>query len=159
MLKILIKILIPLSVLWIAFFRFTNNIYNFLIVIFLCILGALYYVSEDVVTEKMVKKASGENVFFSVKAGYITKKNAETFQRGRLVITQDSVCFYKRFKDIGGCLLLYSCPVEEVVSYSLGKVDEYHTGVILKLQNGEEVLFSSRQIDKKESELKKALNW
>lgn len=64
MLKIFIRIAIPICVLWVAFFRFSNNLYNLLIVLALCGLGILYYVSEDVVTEKMIKKATGESSFF-----------------------------------------------------------------------------------------------
>ena len=159
MLKIFIRIAIPICVLWVAFFRFSNNLYNLLIVLALCGLGILYYVSEDVVTERMIKKATGESSFFSVKAGYITQKNATTFSKGRLVITPTEIRFYKRLKDIGGCLLLYSCFTKEVESYNLGKVDEFHNGVSFTLVSKEEVLFSSNEIKKQEKGLKKALNW
>ena len=67
--------------------------------------------------------------------------------------------FYKRLKDIGGCLLLYSCFTKEVESYNLGKVDEFHNGVSFTLVSKEEVLFSSNEIKKQEKGLKKALNW
>ncbi len=159
MLKILVRIAIPLCVLWIAFFRFTNNLYNIILVAILLLLGVAYYVMEDVVTEGMVKKATGEDFFFSFKGGYIKQSNATTFSKGRIVVTPTEIRFYKRNKDIGGCLLLYSCFVNELKSYSLGKVDEFHTGITFTLNSDEEVLFASKEIVKKEAELKKVLGW
>jgi hypothetical protein len=159
MLKILIRIAIPLCVLWIAFFRFANNLYNILIVALLVLLGFLYYVTEDVVTEKMVEKATGEKGFFSVKGGYIADKKATQFSKGRLVITSSEIRFYKRAAGSGGCALLYSVSVPELASFSLGKVDEFHNGIVFTLKSGAEVLFSSKEIASKEAEVKKALAW
>ncbi len=158
MLKVLVRIAIPVCVLLIAFFRFTNNLYNFLLIALLVLLAALYYVMEDVVTKGMVKKATGEECF-SFSGGYIKKANDTTFIKGRIVVTENEIRFYKRAKDIGGCQLMYSCFTSEIKSYTLGKVDEAHDGITFLLNSGESVLFSSRSIGKQESELKKALGW
>lgn len=158
MLKILVRIAIPVCVLFLAFFRFSNNLYNALIIALLIILAILYYMMEDVVTKGMIKKATGEECF-SFAAGYIKKANDTTFTKGRVAVTPNEIRFYKRAKDIGGCQLLYSCFTSEVKSYTIGKVDEFHNGVSFILNSDETVLFSSSAIAKQESALKKALGW
>ena len=119
--------------------------------------GALFYLMTAYISEKMVRKALKDDKAFTVKAGLI--REAEMLS-GILSISNGMVMYHVRKSDMGGVKLVWSADVSQIETYSMGKVDEYHWGVSLKL-SGEESprLFSSKKIGSMEADFRKALGW
>lgn len=119
--------------------------------------GALFYIMTAFISEKMVKKALGDGDAFTVKAGMI--KETEMVA-GVLSVSNGMLMFHIRKSDLGGVKLTWSAEISTVESYSMGKIDEYHMGVSIKLVGEESPrLFSSKKIGGMEGDFRKALGW
>ena len=119
--------------------------------------GALFYIMTAYISEKMVKKGIGDDSAFTVKAGQI--RDTEMVA-GVLSISNGMLMFHVRKSDMGGVKPTWSAEVSSIESYSMGKVDEYHMGVSIKLEGEESPrLFSSKKIGGMEAEFRKALGW
>lgn len=119
--------------------------------------GALFYLMTAFISEKMVRKAIGDDDAFTSRAGMVRETELLT---GVLSISNGMVMYHVRKSDMGGVKLVWSADVSQVESYSMGKIDEYHNGVSIKL-HGEDAprLFSSKGIGAREAEFRKALGW
>lgn len=159
MLKRFVQLAIPVVLLVIIFGKIENRIIYWSLFLLIFVLIYLFHIMEDVVSAKMIEKTLGTKEFWSIEAGYIvTQKNNAILQKGRLVVYEGQMMFYKRGKDIGGVSLLYSLPVDTIEGYTLEKVDEFHPGVRLATSNGD-VCFTSSKIAKEEAAFRESLGW
>ena len=119
--------------------------------------GALFYVMTAFISDRMVRKGLGDDSAFTVKAGMIRETEMVA---GVLSVSNGMLMFHVRKSDLGGVKLSWSAEVSSIESYSMGKVDEYHMGVSIKLEGEESPrLFSSKRIGASEAEFRKALGW
>ncbi|MDY5932226.1 MAG: hypothetical protein SPJ34_09400 [Candidatus Ornithospirochaeta sp.] len=153
---VLLVILIVFGV-FVFFAAFRGVIYWPLLPL-LAALVALYYVFSSVVTEKMIRKTGAEGSLFSFPASMIVKEGTE-LEPGRLCVMHGDIVFYRRRSAFGKIAVSWSCLSGQIDSYTLGKVDEYHDGILLVLKGGEEARFTSKRIGKMEEELRHALGW
>lgn len=112
----------------------------------LAVLAALYYVTTSVVTSGMVNRKEGKKRI-SYRAGLVDKSNLIP---GRLEFDEEKIVFYKRRGDLGGVEESFRIPCSELVSYSIGKINEYHSGIKLSIKDGE-YLIKCRDILKNEA--------
>lgn len=159
MIRILVRIAIPLLFLVIIFVPIENQILYWSQFLVLALLVYIFYLSEDKVSVKLVEKETGESGFFSIPVGIISSKNDGVLQKGLLVVTDKSIRFFKKGKSFNSCVLEITIPTKKIASYSFEKVDDFHQGVTFILDNDSEQKFTSRKISKYDAELTKALGW
>lgn len=160
MIKKLVMISIPLLLLVIVFVRIQNQVIYWSLFVLLFLLVYIFHVLEDVVPLKDVQKKLGSTDFWSLKCGYIvTKGEKAELLKGLLVIYSGQILFYRRAKASGGAELIYSFDSESISSYEMGKVDDFHQGVVFTLSGGDEVKFTSKKLPSEEKAVRKALGW
>lgn len=126
----------------------------------LFVLAYVFHVMNDVVPVKDVEAALGTKDFFSIKCGMV-KVNGDKAElvKGLLVIFSQTVLFYTREKASGGAALMQTFSADQVDTYTLHKVDDFHQGVTFTLQGGDEVKFTSKHFQEREEEMRTALGW
>lgn len=125
----------------------------------LLVLIVVYYVITSVVTRKMVEKARGDSSFFFQRCSMIVKDGTELLG-GALAVTETEIVFYSRKAEKGGVKPSWSCFVQAIEGYTIGKVDTHHPGLSLSVSGeSKPVLFTSRDFGKKEKDFRKALGW
>ncbi len=95
-----------------------------LLVMIVC--AALYYITTSVLTKGMVEKKEGSKDIVSYRAGLVSGNNLVP---GRLVLSDGRIAFYRRKGDLGGAVEVFSVKSEDLASYSIGKINEYHSGI------------------------------
>lgn len=120
--------------------------------------GFVYYMTTSFITVKMVSKALGKDADFSLRAGMISK-DGKNIQSGVFSVSDSTLLFHKRKGDFGGAEVIWSLDALSLGSYSIGKVDERHSGLLVKANGNEEVKFTSRKFLSMEGEFRKALGW
>ena len=102
------------------------------------------------------------DIRFSIFAGKVPPMTSEDLVRGRLVVTGDHITLYQRLvrssttdrvKDV------WTIPIEQVESFSIGRVIGIRNGLILKLSEGQEARFAIFSMKRKKDELTQALGW
>lgn len=127
--------------------------------VLLAVSGFLFYVMTALVTEKMVKSSLKDGNAFCVRAGLV-KTGGKELLSGILSVSSGMLMYHVRKGDLGGVRLVWSADVQTLEEYSIGKIDEYHSGIRLKLKGEDsEYLFSSRKIASMEKEFRAALGW
>lgn len=140
------------------FAAFKGLVYIFLIPIILVLL-VLWIIATILVTKKMIAKNRGNDDFFFSSASMISDTETELIN-GALAVTKDEIVFYKRKGYLGGVVILWSCFVSQINSYSFGKVDDKHNGITINLNNSSEPKrFASLSIGKKEEGFRKTIGW
>lgn len=140
------------------FAAFKGLIYVFLIPVILALL-VLWVIATVLVTKRMIAKNRGNEDFFYSTASMISENETELIN-GALAVSKDEIVFYKRKGYLGGVVILWSCFVSQISSYSFGKVDDKHNGITLSLNNSSEPKrFASLSIGKKEEEFRKTIGW
>ncbi len=120
----------------------------------MALLVLIYYLST-LVTRKMVEKAMGGKCYYA-RCSRISEDDAELLP-GALAVTDKEAVFYIR-KDLRSLKPIWSCSAHEIESYEMKKVDDHHSGLVLKV-SGEELRFASSSISKSEAELRSYLGW
>ena len=78
---------------------------------------------------------------------------------GAFVVTKTDILFYKRKSAFGGVSVIYSASVSALEEYTIGKVDDIHSGIILHFKGDEEVKIGAANLYKHEAEFKKMIGW
>ncbi len=158
--KKLVLFLMPVMLFIIVFIPIKNNfVYWSLYLVLFALFFAFYYL-DSVVKDKDIKAYLNATDYWSVKAGYIKiNGNNSDIINGRLVIYKNIVYFFKRSGGKEKVILLKNFPVSDIATYTINKVDDFHEGIVFSLNNGEEVLFSSKAIKNDEEGLNRALGW
>lgn len=130
------------------------------LLVLMAFLAAVYYVTTSLVTYGMAKKmVSDDDPDFIIRAGFI-EKNGKDLTSGVFVVSRGRICMFARKGDLGGCRTVFEAAVSEVESYSIGKVDDYHTGLSLELKRKDDrYRFTSRKFAGCEAEFRRALGW
>ncbi len=147
----------------IAYIVYTSLYKGFIIwpfLLLMAVLAAVYYITTSLVTSGMVKKALGcDNPSFIIRAGFI-EKNGKDLTNGIFAISGSRIMMFARKGDLGGCRIIFESDVADVESYSIGKVDDYHTGLILELRKKKGTCrFTSKKFPECEAALREALGW
>ncbi len=130
------------------------------LLVLMAFLAAVYYVTTSLVTYGMVKKMiSDDDPDFIIRSGYI-EKNGKDLTSGVLVVSRGRICMFARKGDLGGCRPVFEAAVDEVESYSIGKVDDYHMGLSIDLKKkAGPYRFTGRKFAGREAEFRNALGW
>ena len=160
MLKKLVLLLLFLTFATLMFVPIQNRVIYYSLFPLMMIWVLLFHFLEDSVSVKEMKRKLGKEDFFYIKAGYIFMDgNAAILTNGMLVIDNGNVLFYKRDKSTKA-KLVYSFPIDSVIGYTLGKVDEYHFGVTFTVEGEKnEIRFAGKDFASREKELRVALAW
>lgn len=147
----------------IAYIVYTSLYKGFIIwpfLLLMAVLAAVYYVTTSLVTSGMVRKALGcGSPSFILRAGFI-EKNGTDLTNGIFAISGGRIMMFARKGDLGGCKAIFEADISDVESYSIGKVDDYHTGLILELKKKKESCrFTSKKFPECEAALREALGW
>lgn len=155
-----VLIAIPVILAVIIFVPIQNRVlyWSLFPLMFLCVY--LYHIMEEVVPVKAVVKMLGSDSFFSLKCGLVKVSGDKAeLRKGLFVIYSGTVLFYVRDNWKGGAKLELTVPVEAIESYTMCKVDDYHPGLLLTLNGGDEVKFTSRKFAAAEASIRSALGW
>ncbi|MCR5732423.1 MAG: hypothetical protein K6G51_05750 [Sphaerochaetaceae bacterium] len=160
MLKKFVLLLLFLTFAVFMFVPIQNRIIYYGLLPLMMFWALIFHFLEDSVSLKELKRKLGKEDFFSIKAGYIFMDGpACILTKGMLVINEGNVLFYKRDKG-NKAKLIYSFPVDAIIGYTLGKVDEYHPGVTFTVEGEKgEVRFTGKDFASREGEFRKALGW
>ena len=151
---------IPLILAVIIFVPIAERVLYWSLFALMFILVYLYHVMEEVVPIKAVEKSLSSTDFFRLKCGYIkTKGDKAELRKGLFVIYAGTILFYVRASWKGGAVIEQSVSGEAIESYTMCKVDDYHPGLLLTLNGGDEVKFTSRKFASLEKEIRVALGW
>lgn len=158
--KRIVMLAIPILLAIAIFVPIQNRLVYWSLFVLMFILVYVYHVIDEVVPVKDVEKSLGSSDFFRIKCGRVEiKGNSAQLRKGLLVIYSGAVLFYVRAKASGGAALAWSTMVENIETYTLHKVDDYHPGITFTLNGGDEVKFTSRKIASLEKEVRSALGW
>lgn len=153
------KLLIALIFGVIVYFMAVKSMIVWPLFIPLLIVVILWYVTSFVVTEKMVRKARGEEKFFFLRCQMVDEVKNELVY-GALTVTSNEILFCRRKSASGGVEIVWSCFTAALEGYELGKVDEFHPGVSLSISGeNKKVRIVSKGIAKREKEFRSALGW
>lgn len=122
----------------------------------------LYYRSSYWVSLSDVPAADGETIRFSLFCGKVPPLSSEDLVRGRLVVTDTRVVLYQRHRDTrAGTRVreVWSVAIDDIESFSYGRVIGARMGLILALQDGNDARFASRAVLKKKDALTEAFGW
>lgn len=137
---------------------FKGVIYPWMLLLMIAI-SALWYVANNYISSKMVKKSREGEDFFFQKAQMVDETGSELIN-GALVATKDEIVFCSRKGYWGGVKVVWSVFTSSLSSYSLDYVTEKKKGIILSVKGEKrERKFVSQKISEREEELRKALNW
>lgn len=150
--------LVLADILYIVYCSLYKGMIPIYLLVLLAVFGSLYYFTAAYISEKMVKRVLKDEKAFCVKAGMVSGGGNELLT-GVLSVSKGLLLYHVRKNDKGDLKLLWSAEVAEVEEYEIGKIDEYHSGIRLKLKSGEEKKFSSKKLLKQEDEFKRALGW
>lgn len=140
------------------FAAFKGEVHIWMIPVLVALTG-IWYVCNNVVTRKMVGKRRKGEKFFFVRAGLINESETEIIS-GALVSTESEIIIYKRKGYLGGITPIWSCFVSQLESYSMEKVDDKHSGIILYLKDeNDKIKVVSRSIGKQETEFRESIGW
>lgn len=141
-----------------VYFIYSKGIIYYQFIPLMAIVIAFYYISTSVVTKSMVKKSLGNEDFFMIKGSMPTKDEKDLIV-GAFVVTKTDILFYKRKSAFGGVSVIYSASVSALEEYTIGKVDDIHSGIILHFKGDEEVKIGAANLYKHEAEFKKMIGW
>lgn len=160
MLKKLVLLLLVLTFAVILFVPIQNRIIYYSLYLLMIGWVVLFRFLEDSVSLREVERKLGSKEFFSIKAGYIFMDGPVcVLSKGLLVVFEGNVLFYKRDR-VAKAKLEYSFPVDSIEGYSLGKVDEFHTGITFEVEGEKgEVKFAGKDFALREGELRMAIGW
>ena len=144
-----------LSILYVVYTSMYKGYVFTPMLLLLALFAALYYVTTSIVTRKMVNKKEGKNIS-SFKGGLVDKNDLIP---GRLAFDKEKIVFYKRKGDLGGVSECFSLPISELESYSIGKINEYHSGIRLVAKGEREFSIKCKQILKAESLFTSEIGW
>ncbi len=125
------------------------------ILLVMTLLALLYYVMTSVVTKGMVNRKEKKDTL-SARAGLVDSDNLIP---GRLAFDSGRITFYRRKGDLGGVTAEFSIRTEDLESYSIGKINEYHSGIRLKSIDGREYSLKSSAIIRDEKTFSDALGF
>lgn len=114
----------------------------------------LYYYVAYYVGKKHVAQATR---YYSMFVAMVPPMTSEDLIRGRLVVEPTQLALYQ--KQGRTITQVWSISIDDLQSFSVGKVIGARKGVTFTLECGEEVSFAISQIKKKQVHLKTALGW
>ncbi len=142
-----------------VYFAAARNVIIWPLVIPLLCLVAVFYVITSLVTRKMIEHVRGNGDFYYQRCSMIVKDGTELLG-GALAVTANEIVFYSRASAKGGVKPSWSCFVQALEGYTIKKVDDHHPGIALSVKGEtKEVRFTSKNFQKTEKELRKALGW
>lgn len=154
----LLLILLVLVGLFLYFITVKGVIYPIMLFA-MVVVTALWYFLNHYISQKMVKKARGEESFFFQKAQMVSPDGTELIS-GALVITESEVVFCSRKGYMGGIKVLWSAFTSSLSSYSIESITEKKMGVSFALKGEKkDIKFVAPKIKEREEELRKALGW
>lgn len=155
-----VLLLIPVILAVIIFVPIENRVLYWGLYVVIFALVYAYHVMEEVVPLPDIEKSLNCKDFFHIKCGYI-KINGDRADlvKGLMVIYSGTVLFYVRATARGGVKLIQSVPGEQIETYVLCKVDDYHAGIQFELSGGQEMKFTGKKFAQNEAEIRKALGW
>ena len=125
------------------------------LLVLLALLAAIYYITTSIVTSSMVDKKEKKKTI-SFRGGLVDGSNLIP---GRLAFDEEKIVFYKRKGDLGGVSECFSIPVENLASYNVGNINEYHSGIKLVSSDGSEYSIKCRDIFKEEGTFVSTIGW
>ena len=144
-----------LSILYVVYTSMYKGYILTPVLLIMAVLAAVYYITTSVVTKGMVRKKEGKDIL-SYRGGLVDKNDLIP---GRLAFDGEKIVFYKRKGDLGGVSECFSLPVSELESYSIGKINEYHSGIRLVAKGEREFSIKCKQILKAESLFTSEIGW
>lgn len=110
--------------------RSTIGVVNYwLLFVTLFIFALLFLYNEFYVTKKSVAKLLNHEIDFSISCEKVPMDETQNFLRGRLVVFNSMVLFYKKEK--GKVILGWSKPLDEIDSIEFGKLSTKKKGFTL----------------------------
>ena len=149
--------LILIDMAWIVYSSLEYRRINLLLSLSLVLLAAIYYITTAYISKSMVRKRKKDSLFL-YKCGYISSKTE--LKAGVLSIDEENIEFFIRQSDLGNIRAVLSIRKDDIDSYSIKKVDDYHMGIEFFLKDDDKTIkFTSKKIKDEEENIKKALGW
>lgn len=103
-----------------------------------------------------------DDIRFTAFAGKIPPMASEDLVRGRLVVGADRLCLYQRVPrqvDASRVKEVWSIGIDQVDSFSIGRVIGLRNGLILSLSDGDEARFAIFSMKRKKEAFSRSLGW
>ena len=130
--------------------------------LFMFVVLYLYYRFSYWVSEADVATVTAEPIRFSVFAGKVPPMTSEDLVRGRLVVTDQKIGLYQRYRNRNTdqrARLVWSAPIDSVEGFTIGRVIGFRGGVTFSITDKDEANFTVFFMKKKKSALIQAFGW